>query len=88
MRQSGVNVVEPDCDRAEPLSQTDICSTENKGTGVWFPDWFKVTEIPASVFGSGTLVALTSEDDNTVFKPVTNSVVIWPGAAPMTEGSV
>jgi hypothetical protein len=61
---------------------------DSNGTGVvWLPPWFNVTEIPASVVGNGTTLALTG-CDSTVFRPVTNSVVIWPGATRMMEGSV
>src|ERR1017187_5437109 len=57
---------------------------ESNGSGVWF----NVTVIPASVVGSGMLAAFTGCEERTVFKPVTNSVVIWPGATLMTEGSL
>ena len=58
---------------------------ESKGSGVV---WFNVTVIPANVVGSGTTLALTGCDERTVFNPVTNNVVIWPGATLMIEGSV
>ena len=47
-----------------------------------------MTVIPANVVGSGTTLALTGCDERTVFNPVTNNVVIWPGATLMIEGSV
>jgi hypothetical protein len=54
---------------------------ESNGTGVgWLsPWWFSVTEIPANVVGSGKVVAFTG-CESTVFNPVTNSVMICPGA--------
>ena len=35
---------------------------DSNGTGIWLPPWFNVTEIPASVVGSGTTLALTGID--------------------------
>jgi hypothetical protein len=58
---------------------------ESSGSGVVS---FNVTLIPASFVGKGTTLALTGDDARTVCNPVTNNVVIWPGAARMMEGSV
>jgi hypothetical protein len=43
-----------------PSLQTEVCWTASNGAGYDFgPGWFKATEIPANVAGSGKLVAAT-----------------------------
>jgi hypothetical protein len=83
--QSGVT---PDCGGGtSPLLHIGICWIDSNGIGDGCcPFWLNVIEIPASVVGNGKPVALTGGDDKTVFNPVTNNVVIWPGATRMIEG--
>jgi len=69
-------------DVEEESEQKFRCDTPNRGTGrevLIGRYWVSVTEIPARVDGNGICVALDG-DVSTVFRPVTCSVTIWPGA--------